>query len=405
MTAGVVVTGTGVVTALGNSAAQLHDALCAGRTALRPTVRFADGICAGMITGEISSFEPREILRDGNLRPLDRTSQLLTAAAELALADSGWTRVMRQDHEVGLSVGTMFCSAHTISDFDRRALVEGPRYASPLDFANTVLNAAAGQAAIWHNLRGANSTISAGIVSGLQALVYAADLVHTGRVKAVLAAGVDELCFETLLGFSRTAWMCPLENARPVPFSPNRNGFALGEGAGALMLEDEEQAAARNAPVLARVCGWGSGFDLELSGEAIAAAIDDAQRDAGLSDGEVDLVSASANGSVAADRCEAEALSTVFKGSSPVPAVVAVKSLLGETLGASGALQTIAAIKSLQDGRVPGIPSAEAALKPSPLAVQEHCRELPIRYALVNSVSMDGHCCALVIGAPHDAVS
>src|SRR6185295_2478049 len=92
--------------------------------------------------------------------------------------------------------------------FDRRGLQLGPAHASPLDFANSVINAAAGQAAIWHNLRGVNSTLSAGEASGLQAIAYAADLIRGGRAEALLAGGAEELCFESFLGYYRAGRLC-----------------------------------------------------------------------------------------------------------------------------------------------------------------------------------------------------
>src|SRR6185436_9181211 len=120
----------------------------------------------------------------------DRTSQLLVSAARLALDDSGWTPARLREESVGLVVGTMFCSLRTISSFDRRSLREGPSYASPLDFANTVINAAAGQTGIWHNLRGVNSTISTGASSSLEAIAYATGLIRNGHQQAILAGGV-----------------------------------------------------------------------------------------------------------------------------------------------------------------------------------------------------------------------
>ena len=118
-------------------------------------------------------FDPRTYLGDGNLRPLDRTGRLAVAASGLALDAAGWTAEERAETEVGLVLGTMFGSVHTISEFDRRAMEAGPNYAKPMEFANSVINAAAGQTAIWHDLWGINATISGGTASGAQAIAYA----------------------------------------------------------------------------------------------------------------------------------------------------------------------------------------------------------------------------------------
>ena len=176
----VVITGAGVISSLGDSPASLQFALCSGRGAVKSVELFSTAGLGCPLGGEIPSFDAQKYLGRRNLRPLDRTSRLVTSAAQLALNNSGWSESMRNDVEVGLVLGTMFCSVHTISQFDRRALEVGPAYASPMDFSNTVINAAAGQTAIMHNLRGINSTISTGITSGLQAIAYATDIIRSG---------------------------------------------------------------------------------------------------------------------------------------------------------------------------------------------------------------------------------
>ena len=237
----VVITGMSVVSSLGDSPSRLHASLCEGRSGIKPVQLFDTAGLGCPLGGEIPDFDALRYLGQRNLRPLDRTSRLVASAAQLALDDSGWSADMRNREEVGLVLGTMFCSVHTISEFDRRALEAGPAYASPLDFSNTVINAAAGQTAIVHNLRGVNTTISTGVTSGLEALCYATDLIRSGRARALLAGGADELCFESFYGFDRAGLLCRSATRAgdfPIPFDSRRNGSALGEGAALLMLED-----------------------------------------------------------------------------------------------------------------------------------------------------------------------
>src|SRR4029079_1927880 len=239
----------------------------------------------------------------------------------LALDDSGWAEAMRQDGEGGVALGAMFCSVDTISEFDRRALEAGPRYASPMDFANTVINAAAGQTAIMHNLRGINSTISTGITSGLQAIAYATEVIRSGRARAILAGGADEMCFESFYGFDRAGLLCRSEQCAgdfPIPFDKRRNGFALGEGAALLMLEDAHFARDRGARTLAEITGHGCGYDCsqgedeESSVNAIALSVRHALNDAFTEPHEIDCLSASANGSYAGDLHEAKGIFAVL---------------------------------------------------------------------------------------------
>src|SRR5438552_17444988 len=214
-----------------------------------------------------------------------------------------------------------------------------------MDFANTVINAAAGQAAIMHKLRGVNSTISTGPASGLQAVSYATDLIRSGRAKAILAGGAEELCLQSFYNFDRAGLLCGGNHAhRAIPFDAARNGFVLGEGAALLMLEDEASARQRGARVLAEIRGHASGYDSSREGEEnysidlIARTMELALSDAVVATSEIDCLSASANGGEVQDRCEAQAVAKVFDERAQNIPVTAIKSMVGEALGASGAL-------------------------------------------------------------------
>jgi len=403
----VVITGAGVISSLGDSPARLHTALCEGRTGLRAIELFNTTGLGCHLGGEVASFSAKTYLGEKNFRPLDRTSQLVAATAEMALDRSGWSVEMRGQHEVGLALGTMFCSVHTISKFDQRALVAGPAYASPMDFSNTVLNAAAGQTAIWHNLRGVNSTIAAGSASGLQAIIYASELIRSGRSEAILAGGADELCFESFYGFNRAELLCGSNHSPgdfPIPFDKRRNGFALGEGAALLMLEDAELAAERGASALAEISGQGSGFDpsrgtdSRKSVAAIARAVSLSLNDAHVTPDEIDCLSMSANGSVRTDRHEAAAVAAVLGARANAISVTAIKSMLGETLGASGAMQVISLMEAMRDGALPGISQLNEVEGDFPLRkAGPDTQKLDLSRGLINSVGFDGGCCSMVL--------
>jgi 3-oxoacyl-[acyl-carrier-protein] synthase II len=403
----VVITGVGIVSSLGDSSASLHNSLCAGRRALKPVESFSTDGLGCPLGGEIPSFDAQKYLGRRNLRPLDRTSRLVTSAAQLALNDSGWSESLRKDEEVGLVLGTMFCSVHTISEFDRRALNVGPAYASPMDFSNTVINAAAGQTAIMHNLRGVNSTISTGITSGLQAIAYATDVIRSGRAQAILAGGAEEMCFESFYGFDRAGLLCRSDEREgdfPIPFDKRRNGFALGEGAALLMLENATFARARGARPLAEITGHGFGYDCsqgedELSAvEAVASSIRHALNDAFIGPHEIDCLSASANGSPNGDRHEARGVFSGLNGQTRKLPLTAIKSMLGETLGASGPIQTVALLETMRDGVLPGIKSLEEIDDDFAFdLISADNTEIDLETALVNSVSFDGHCCSVVL--------
>ena len=307
------------------------------------------------VAADGASFSAEKELSEGNWRPLDRTGHLATVAAKRCLADGGWSPAQRPGEAVprrgiGLCLGTMFGSLRTISEFDRRALTAGPQYAKPIDFANSVINAAAGQCAIWHGLDGVNATVAGGPSAGLAAIAWAADLIRHRRADAVLAGGAEELAPEALLGFDRAG---VLTRERGKAFDARRDGFTLGEGAALLCWRARRARAVavrRRAP---RFSASGSAFDTSRGTDVARGApppngpprrLDDGR---GRGRGRVAVVIAAANGSCTGDRAEALAFSAVFGARTPI---VAPKGVLGETLGASGALALVIAIEALAAG-------------------------------------------------------
>jgi 3-oxoacyl-[acyl-carrier-protein] synthase II len=298
----------------------------------------------------------------------------------------------------------MFSTVHTIGEFDRRALRAGPCYASPMDFANTVLNAPAGQTAIWHGLRGVNSTVVAGAASGLQALTHAMELIRAGRARAILAGGVEELSHESSSGFRRTGRLC--EDRRPLPFDKRSTGFWLGEGACLLLLEDADSAMVRGATIFGRLTGHGSrfdprrGLDEERAVDTVAGSMRLALEDSDLLADDIDCVSASARGDSVGDRREARALSDVFSGSDDGLVVTAIKAQTGDVLGASGAMQVASLLECMRERLIPGIPGLSHVVDPFLSGkTSNKPREKKLHRCLVNSIGFDGHSCSVVLAA------
>jgi 3-oxoacyl-[acyl-carrier-protein] synthase II len=423
----VVVTGIGLISPLGDRLETLFAALCEGTSALGPVEDFDTASLPFHQAGAVRDFDAATYLGNGNLRPLDRNGRLATAATQVALADAGWLDLESRPQEIGLVLGTLFGSVHTISEFDRRGLTAGPMYVKPLDFANSVINAAAGQTAIWHHLPGVNSTIAGGPTAGLQALAYAADLIRGGRAEVVVAGGSDELCFESYFGYCRAGLVCgsssngadsdggtDIRPAHPRPFDRRRNGFAPAEAAAFLVLEEESAARRRGARILARLRGHASAFDVSLGADAdtasgaLARATRLALEQAGCGSDDIAAVSASAHGGRSHDRAEAEALAAVFgDGAAQLP-VTAIKSMLGEPMGAGGALQAAVLAAALAAGRLPGTAGYEERDEALPtLGISAETRELPARggLGLATAVGMSGQCAALVLETPGEGTA
>jgi len=396
----VVVTGAGAICALGDRPAAIHSALCDGTSGFAtPTIIPADA-SGGAVVAEVPGFNAQSYFASGNVRPLDRTGRLALVAVERTLQSSDWTLQRRAATPLGLILGTMFCSVRTIGEFDRRAQQAGPEYASPLDFSNTVLNAAAGQVAIWEKLRGINTTVSTGAVSSLDAMGYAARMIRGGRADALLAGGAEELCYESFHGARQAGRLAPPDGHAVRPFDSARAGTALGEGAAFFAFEAEAAARARGATIVARVAGCGSAYDPNCKSAnpgcgsgAVAAAIERALKDAELAGADVGFVVASAGGSPTLDQREGVGIAAALGAHIPV---TTIKSLLGDTLGASGALQAICAIESLRTGRLPGVAGLSRLDPAIAIDATAETRAIQARHALVTAVAPEGNCAAIL---------
>lgn len=401
----VAVTGIGFITPMGDSLSQVHQALCDGKSGLGEPELFQPEGERVELAGEISDFDASRYLGETrNLRPLNRAARLLASATQLALDEGDWTRERREEQDLGLVTGTTYCSLGIISQFDCRAQKEGPKYASALDFANTVLNSAAGQTAIWHGLRGCNSTISSGAISSIDAIAYAVEMVRSGKEEVMLAGGIEELSQEAIIGYRGGVAHCPQgQRPMPIPFDHRRNGFVLGEAAVMFVLERESVAKARGASVLARLNGFGESFCLEPHdrdgfAEVSCSAIELALGHASLSKDAIAAISLSANGSPELDSVEARATNLCFQSQANSIPIQAPKSAFGETLGAGGAIQLALMIQSLRVQKSPGISGFERSGEdvPLPFLTQQN-QGIDGRVGLVNSINSDGHCHAMVV--------
>ncbi len=403
----VVITGIGVLSCIGTGREQYWDALFHGKTGFSPITLFETSSCSVHSAGEIRDFTPEEFLGKKGLRDLDRSTRLVCSAAKLAIDDSRFAIDDDTAHRMGVSIGTTFGSLHSISQFDRTGLTEGPRYVNPSHFPNTVINSPASQISIRFNIKGFNTTISTGFCASLDALSYAADFIRLQRATAVLAGGVEELCEETFQGFSELGCLSGGNGTEPLccPFDMRRNGILLSEGASVVVLEDGEHAVRRGATILAEVLGYGNSFDPEAErnfahhGAGLRRAIAQALNDAALAPMEIDYVSSCANSTRGLDRLETRALKEVFGEPALRLPVSSIKSMAGESFSASGALSVAAAVGALQRGLIPPTVNYREKDPECDLDyVPNEAREEKVSAVLVTSVDPYGQNTALVLG-------
>ena len=356
----IVITGIGVLSPIGIGRENFWNALIMGRSGFRKITLFDTSSFKVHIGGEVD-FDPVEFLGKKGLRDLDRSTRLICSAARMAIDDSKLIIGEENTHSTGVSIGSTFGSLHSISQFDRSGLIEGPRFVNPSHFPNTVINSPASQVSIRFYIKGFNTTISTGFCASLDAISYAADFIKINRAEVVLAGGVEELCEETFMGFHKLGCLSGIDGSEPIccPYDRRRNGLILSEGAGVLVLEEEGNARKRGADILAVLKGCGNAFDpeaeigFEHGGEGLKDAIEIALNDAAIGPEDIDCVISCANSTIGLDRLETKALKKAFGGFARRIPVTSIKSMVGETYSASGVLSLSAATGVLQTGIIP----------------------------------------------------
>lgn len=396
-----------MVSPVGTGKTDYWDALFSGTTGLRPVTLFDASPWNASFAGEIPDFDPLPFLGKKGLRDLDRSARLLCTAARLALEDCGLPLSDEACSPLGVSVGATYGSLHSISQFDRSGLIEGPRSVNPSHFPNTVLNSPASQVSIRFRIKGFNTTVSSGWCASLDAFCYAADRIQLGYADCALAGGVEELCQESVMAYHGLRLLSGSDGSDALccPFDARRNGFVLGEGAAMLVLEDAQRAEQRKAPIAARVLGYGSSFDplpslsFDDSGGGLEAAVREALLQACLSPQDIDCILSSANSSPGLDRMEARVIDRIFAERTRALPVTSIKSMIGETCSASGALALAAAVGCLERGLVPPTVNCRDRDPDCRLAVvTDGARRQALGNVLVLTVDACGPNTAVVLG-------
>lgn len=357
----VVVTGIGVLSPVGIGRDDYWKALFQGKARFGPITLFDTASCEVHIGGEIRDFDPAVFLGKKGLRDLDRSTRLVCSAARLALDDARLQISDKDSHSMGVVVGTTFGSLHSIAQFDLQGLREGPRFVNPSHFPNTVINSPASRVSIRLQIKGFNTTISTGLCASLDAVSYAADFIRLRRADMVLAGGVEELCEETFLAFHNLGYLSGSNGVDPIccPFDARRNGIILSEGAAIFVIEDSRHALSRNAEILAVVKGYGNSFStetpesFECTGKGLGNAISVALQDASLLPEDIDYVASCANSTKNLDRIETQVAKRIFGSRAPMVPVSSIKSMIGESFSASGALSFAAAVGALRNNVIP----------------------------------------------------
>jgi 3-oxoacyl-[acyl-carrier-protein] synthase II len=348
MTRNAVITGVGAVTPLGVGARTLHERWSAGQS----------GIDDGF--GRCSEFDPKEHLSIKEVRRSDRFTQLALTAAKEAREDAGWDDGAPGDPDrTACVIGTGIGGIGTLEDQHVVLRDQGPERVSALSIPLLMANAAAGVLAMKYDLRGQSFGTVSACAAGAHAIGMSARLIAYGDADRVVTGGSESTL--TPLATAAFTRMDALSNSGiSRPFDRRRDGFVMGEGAGILMLEEEEAAKERGARILGYVRGFASTSDAhhltapEPSGRGAAKAIELALKDAELGPDDIVYVNAHGTSTPLNDRSETNAIKAALgeERAAQVP-VSSTKSSIGHLLGAAGAVESIATLLALRDRIAP----------------------------------------------------
>lgn len=385
----VVVTGRGVVSALGESPDALWEALEAGRS----------GIAEGV--GACLDFDPEAWISPREARRMDRYTHFALAAAAQAAAEAGLPEGA-DPARTAVIVGTGVGGLGTLQEECRRWLEGGDREVSPHFVPMMMPNAAAGHVAMRLGAHGPGFSVSSACATGAHALGEGLRMLQRGEADAVVAGGSEAAITGLALAAFRKMGALSREG-RSRPFDLRRDGFVMGEGAAVLVLERAEHAAARGAVPLARIAGYGATNDAfhitqpDEDGRGAASAMRAALADAGASPGDAGWISAHGTGTPYNDKVETAAVHAVFDGAAPP--VSSQKSNLGHLLGAAGALEALVCVEAVRR-RV--LPPTINLTEPDPECDLDYIpagpREAPgLELALSNSFGFGGQNACLAV--------
>jgi 3-oxoacyl-[acyl-carrier-protein] synthase II len=410
----VVVTGMGMVTALGNDLPTTWAGLVAGRSGVRTIEAFDPSRLTSRVAAEVHDFDASGVLDRKELRRTDRYIQFGLVAAREALDQAGLPERFEGDlaDRTGVILGTGLGGVGTLIDGFNTNALRGPDRISPSLIPMGIPNIGSGQIAIQFGMTGPNFTTVSACATGGHALGESSEIIRRGDADIMVAGGAEAGIYEPMVGGFAAMRALSTRNDDPPgasrPFDTGRDGFVIGEGAGVVVLEALEHAEARGATILAELVGYGATADashVTLPAPGGIGAVKAARRalaKAGLTPDDIDHVNAHATSTPEGDRAELQAIRTILGSGIDRISVTANKSMLGHTLGAAGAIEAIVSILTIRDGCVPptiNLANADpdaAGMDLTPNVAAKH----EIRTVLSNSFGFGGQNTALILAGP-----
>ncbi len=397
----VVVTGLGVVSAIGRNVHEFSQGLRRGKDGLSRIEGFAVRGMRSTHAGEIKGELRTEVPISGFHKPVDRASLLLLLALREAVADSGLVITEEESLDVGIFMGT--CGGGYLSGLEYLSKLEERKSGLGNLLLDLPLHAGASRGASEFRIHGGINIVSNACASSAIAIAFGFERIRSGRAAAMIVGGYEALSPLNGAGFGIMR-NSSLSN-RIRPFDKNRDGMLLGEGAAVLVLESLARHQERKSKAVAEILGYGISSDTyhitapDPTGRGAAMALSTALQDAGITAEDVDYINAHGTGTIYNDRMECQAVRRVFRERARSIPMSSTKSMIGHTLGASGAIEMVATIVGMRDGFLPPTINFET---PDPHCgidcVPNVARPAEIRRLVSNSFGFGGTNCSLVIG-------
>ena len=406
----VVVTGMGMLTALGNDVSSSWQGMVAGRSGIARIAAFDPSRLQAQVGGEVKDFDPSGVIDRKDARRFDRYMQFALVATREAMDQAGLRGRMEGDEaqRTGVLVGTGLGGVGTLVEGITMDVTRGPDRVSPFLVPYGIPNVGAGQVAITFGMTGPNFSASSACATGGHAIGESWEIIRRNDADMMIAGGSEAGVYEPLMAGFDSMRALSRRNDDPEgasrPFDQGRDGFVPGEGCGVVVLEELEHARARGAEIFAEIVGYGATADashITLPAPGGIGAVRAAQRalaKAGLEPTDIAHVNAHATSTPEGDKSELQAIKTIFGEHAPKIPISANKSMVGHTLGAAGAIEAIITIQTMREGCVPptinlhDVDPAGEGLNLTPNTAQRH--DVPI--ALSNSFGFGGQNTALI---------
>lgn len=403
----VVITGTGVVSPVGNNTQEFWQNLLQGKCGIVPISTFDTSEYKVSLAAEVKDFQPEEYLDRKEIRHMDRFCQFALVAAEEAMAMSGLdTKTMvEQNDEALYRYGVYFASGvggiQTIETEHEKLLTRGPSRVSPFFVPMIISNMAAAYISMRFGLKGSCICPVTACASSTQAIGEAFRAVKHGYLDVAVVGGAEASITPcSIAGFGNMQALSGAENADEgsLPFDKRRGGFVMGEGAGVLVIESLRHAEARGAQIMGEISGYGSTADAyhitspHPEGEGAAKAMAMAVEEAGLAMTDIDYINAHGTGTPLNDKYETKAIKRAFGDYAKELVISSTKSMTGHLLGAAGAIEAIALSLTLKEGMIPPTinlkePDEECDLFYTP----NEALTKPVAVGISNSLGFGGH--------------